>query len=199
MHHYIVFGPQGSGKGTQSKLLCEAYDLVHISIGDMFCWHISHHTKLAARIRRITAAGLLVPDEIVEEVVRRRLAERAWNVGFGLDGFPRTLPHAELLFENWNMDKVSYLDHSDDVVVDRVMERARIGEGSGFTKRADDNPEALKVRLKEYHEKTKPLLELYRSKGILLSLEATRSIDEIQIEIRHRLGLPEPPRRPPQV
>ncbi|MBS1823870.1 MAG: nucleoside monophosphate kinase [Acidobacteria bacterium] len=198
MHHYIVFGPQGSGKGTQSKLLCEAYDLVHISVGDIFRWHVAHHTKLAARIRRITAAGLLVPDEIVEEVVRRRLEEHDWNYGFVLDGFPRTLPQAEFLFENWNMDKVLYLDIPDDVVFDRVMERARVGEGSGFTKRADDNPEALKVRLKEYHEKTKPLLELYRAKGVLLSLEATRSIDEIQTEMRHRLGLPEPPRRQPR-
>jgi adenylate kinase len=197
MHHYIVFGPQGSGKGTQSKLLCDAYDFVHISVGDIFRWHVAQHTKLAARIRRITAAGRLVPDEIVEEVVRRRLEEHDWNYGFALDGFPRTLPQAEFLFENWNMDKVLYLDIPDHVVFERVMERARMGEGSGFTKRIDDNPESLKVRLSEYHSKTQPLLELYRSKGVLLSLDATRSIDEIQVEMRNRLGLPEPPRRQP--
>jgi adenylate kinase len=192
MRHYIVFGPQGSGKGTQSRLLCEDYDLVHISIGDIFRWHVAHHTKLAARIRRITDAGLLVPDEIVEEVVRKRLEEHDWNYGFVLDGFPRTLRQAEYLFENWNMDKVIYLDIPDDVVYERVMMRAKTGEGAGFTKRVDDNPEALKVRLQEYHEKTRPLLELYRRKGMLITVEASRSIEEIYAEVRTRLGLPEP-------
>jgi adenylate kinase len=195
MRHYIVFGPQGSGKGTQSRLLCEDYDLVHISIGDIFRWHVAHHTKLAARIRRITDAGLLVPDEIVEEVVRKRLEEHDWNYGFVLDGFPRTLRQAEYLFENWNMDKVIYLDIPDDVVYERVMMRAKIGEGAGFTKRVDDNPEALKIRLQEYHEKTRPLLELYRRKGMLITVEASRSIEEIYAEVRTRLGLPEPLRR----
>ncbi|MCS7023187.1 MAG: nucleoside monophosphate kinase [Bryobacteraceae bacterium] len=197
MRHYIVCGPQGSGKGTQSRLLCADYDLVHISIGDIFRWHVAHHTKLAARIRRITDAGLLVPDEIVEEVVRKRLEEHDWNYGFVLDGFPRTLRQAEYLFENWNMDKVIYLDIPDEVVFERVMKRAKMGEGAGFTKRVDDNPEALKVRLQEYHEKTRPLLELYRRKGMLISVEATRSIEEIYLEIRQRLGLPEPVRSTP--
>jgi adenylate kinase len=197
MHHYIVFGPQGSGKGTQSKLLCQDYDLVHISIGDIFRWNVAHHTKLAARIRRITDAGLLVPDEIVEEVVRKRLEEHDWNYGFVLDGFPRTLRQAEYLFENWNIDRVIYLDITDEVVFERVMMRARLGEGSGFTKRADDNPEALIVRLREYHEKTRPLLDLYRNKGILLSIEASRSISEIYDEICQRLGLPAPVKRAP--
>jgi adenylate kinase len=194
MHHYIVFGPQGSGKGTQSKLLCSDYDYVHISIGDIFRWNVSHHTKLAARVKRITDAGLLVPDEIVEEVVRKRLEEHDWNYGFVLDGFPRTIRQAEYLFENWNMDKVIYLDIPDEVVFERVMMRAKIGEGSGFTKRADDNPDALKVRLREYHEKTKPLLEMYRKKGILLSVEASGPVEEIYAEVRRRLGLAEPPR-----
>lgn len=191
MNHYIVFGPQGSGKGTQSKRLSEDYDLVHISIGDIFRWNVANHTKLAARVKRITDSGQLVPDEIVEEVVRKRLEEHDWNYGFVLDGFPRTLRQAEYLFENWNMDKVIYLDISDDVVFDRVMHRARIGEGSGFTKRADDNPAALKVRLNAYHAQTKPLLELYRKKGILVSVDASRGIDEIYRDIRQRLGLPE--------
>jgi adenylate kinase len=194
MHHYIVFGPQGSGKGTQSKLLCSDYDYVHISIGDIFRWNVSHHTKLAARVKRITDAGLLVPYEIVEEVVRKRLEEHDWNYGFVLDGFPRTIRQAEYLFENWNMDKVIYLDIPDDIVFERVMMRAKIGEGSGFTKRVDDNPEALKVRLREYHEKTKPLLEMYRKKGILLTVEASGPVEVIYAEVRRRLGLAEPPR-----
>lgn len=193
MNKYIMFGPQGSGKGTQSQLLCRDYDFVHISIGDIFRWNVAHHTKLAARIRRITQEGRLVPDELVGEVVKKRLAEHDWNYGFVLDGFPRTLWQAEFLFENWNLDKVIYLDIPDEVVVQRVMYRAKMGEGSGFTKRADDNPESLRVRLAEYHEKTRPLLSLYREKGMLLTVDANRPIEVIYQEIRHRLGLPEPP------
>lgn len=194
MHKYILFGPQGSGKGTQSRLLCRGYDFVHISIGDIFRWHVAHHTKLAARIRRITDKGNLVPDEIVEEVVRSRLEEHDWNYGFVLDGFPRTRGQAVYLFERWNMDQVIYLDLSDEVVYQRVTHRARVGEGQGFTKRVDDNPEALRTRLKEYHEKTKPLLELYEAKKMLLTVDANRPVPEIFGEIQRRLGLGEPPR-----
>jgi adenylate kinase len=193
MHKYILFGPQGSGKGTQSRLLCNGYDFVHISVGDIFRWHVAHHTKLAARIRRITDQGLLVPDEIVEEVVRERLEQHDWNYGFVLDGFPRTRGQAEYLFERWNMDKVIYLDLPDDVVYDRIMHRARVGEGQGFTKRVDDNPESLRTRLLEYHQKTKPLLELYRAKEMLITVNADRPIVEIFGEIQRRLGLGEPP------
>ena len=119
MHKYIIFGPQGSGKGTQSQILCDNHDFVHISIGDLFRWHTAHHTKLAARIRRITSSGKLVSDEIVERVVRERLELHDWNYGFVLDGFPRTRAQAEYLFENWNVDKVIYLNIPDEVVHDR--------------------------------------------------------------------------------
>jgi adenylate kinase len=192
MHKYILFGPQGSGKGTQSRLLCRGYDFVHISIGDIFRWHVAHHTKLAARIRRITDQGNLVPDEIVEEVVSGRLEQHDWNYGFVLDGFPRTRGQAEYLFERWNIDQVIYLDLADELVYHRIMHRARVGEGQGFTKRVDDNPNALRTRLEEYHGKTKPLLELYRAKGTLLTVEASRPVGQIFEEIQQRLGLGEP-------
>ena len=196
MHKYIICGPQGSGKGTQSRLLCKTHDFVHISIGDIFRWHMSHHTKLAARIRRIMDSGRLVPDEIVDSVVRQRLEQHDFNFGFVLDGFPRTRPQAEYLFENWDVSKVIYLDVPDDVVVERVMRRAAMGLGGGFTKRADDNPEALKVRLEEYYTKTKPVLELYRSKSILVEVDGTRSIREVFAEMSSALGLS--PLEPPQ-
>jgi adenylate kinase len=189
MHKYIIFGPQGSGKGTQSQILCDNHEFVHISIGDLFRWHTDHHTKLAARIRRITSSGKLVPDDIVERVVRERLELHDWNYGFVLDGFPRTRAQAEYLFENWNVDKVIYLDIPDDIVYERVMERAKKGEGGGFTKRADDNPEALKVRLVEYHEKTKPLLDLYDARGLLVTVDANRAIEAVAEDVRTRLGL----------
>ena len=190
MHKYIMVGPQGSGKGTQAKLLCQAYDFVHISIGDIFRWHVAHHTKLAARVKRITDEGRLVPDEIVEEVVRRRMEQHDWNYGFVLDGFPRTRGQAEYLFENWNLDRVIYLDISDDLVRERVTFRARMGQGGGFTKRADDNLEALRVRLAEYHDKTRPLLRLYEERGMLVTINAAQSIREIHLDICARLGLP---------
>ncbi len=189
MHKYIICGPQGSGKGTQSRLLCQAHDFVHISIGDIFRWHMAHHTKLAARITRIMNEGRLVPDEIVENVVRERLQIHDFNHGFVLDGFPRTRPQAEYLFENWDVNRVIYLGIPDEIVTERVMERAKAGFGSGFTKRADDNPEALRVRLTEYYKKTKPLLELYEKKDLLLSVDGTLPISEVYREISRRLGL----------
>ena len=197
MNKYIICGPQGSGKGTQSRLLCQAHNWVHISIGDIFRWHMEHHTKLAARIRRIMDRGNLVPDEIVEKVVRERLEQHDWNYGFVLDGFPRTRPQAEYLFENWDVDRVLYLDIPDEVVFARVMNRAKAGLGGGFTKRADDNPEALKTRLREYYEKTKPLLELYEKRGVLLTVDGTKAISEVYSVISRKLGLS--PMIPPNI
>lgn len=189
MDKYIMMGPQGSGKGTQSSLLCRDFDFVHISIGDIFRWNVRNHTKLAARIKKITDSGLLVPDELVEGVVRGRLEEHDWNYGFVLDGFPRTRPQAEYLFETWNLDRVIYIDIPDDIVYERVMSRALVGEGSGFTKRADDNPEALRTRLREYYEKTKPLLELYARKGMLVTIDGNRPIEEVYYDVQDKLGL----------
>ena len=189
MDKYIVCGPQGSGKGTQSRLLARDFDFVHISIGDIFRWNVRNHTKLAARIRKITNAGLLVPDEIVDEVVHNRLEEHDWNYGFVLDGFPRTRPQAEYLFESYNLDKVIYLDIPDDVVYERVMMRAKMGEGGGFTKRIDDDPEVLKTRLKEYYEKTKPILDLYDRKNLLLTIDGDRPIEQVYEDVQEHLGL----------
>lgn len=190
MDKYVIFGPQGSGKGTQSELLCETFGWVHISLGDIFRWHMRHHTKLAARIQRIMNQGLLVPDDIVEEVVHKRLEEHDWNWGFVLDGFPRTRPQAEFLFENWNLDAVIYLDVPDHIVQERVM--ARASEGQSFTKRFDDTPEVLKVRLREYHEKTKPLIELYEEKRLLRRVDATKPIKDVFDDICAQIAQPKP-------
>lgn len=191
----VIVGPQGAGKGTQAELLCKDYDFVHISIGDIFRWHMMHHTKLAAKITRIMNEGRLVPDEIVEEVVSKRLEEHDWNFGFVLDGFPRTRSQAEYLFEGWNLDHAVYLDIPDEVVFQRVMSRAAVGQGSGFTKRADDNPTALRVRLQEYHEKTSPLLELFQRKGMLLTVDANSGMADVYEHIRQGLHLPPPAKK----
>jgi len=193
MDKYIIIGPQGSGKGTQAELLAKSFDFVHISIGDIFRWNMANHTKLAARVTRIMNEGRLVPDEIVEEVVRQRLEQHDWNWGFVLDGFPRTRAQAEYLFENWNLDKAIYLDIPEDVVFDRVMQRVAEGQGGGFTKRLDDNPQALRVRLQEFHEKTQPLLRLFEQKNMLVTVDGNQSIDEVFAGLVSQLGLaPEP-------
>jgi adenylate kinase len=194
MEKYIIIGPQGSGKGTQAELLSRTYDVVHISIGDIFRWNMANHTKLAARVTRIMNEGRLVPDEIVEEVVRQRLEQHDWNWGFVLDGFPRTRSQAEYLFENWSLDRAIYLDIPEDVVFQRVMQRAAIGEGGGFTKRADDNPQALKIRLQEFHEKTQPLLRLFEQKNMLVTIDGNRPIEEVFESMIEELGLPVPAR-----
>ena len=88
MRKYVIMGIQGSGKGTQAKMLAADLDLVHISVGDIFRWNVQHHTKLGAQVRRIMAAGELVGDDLVESVVRERLTQHDWNFGFIIDGFP---------------------------------------------------------------------------------------------------------------
>ncbi|MBK7926742.1 MAG: nucleoside monophosphate kinase [Bryobacterales bacterium] len=190
MHKYIIIGPQGSGKGTQAQVLAKTFDFVHISIGDIFRWNMTHHTKLAARVTRIMNEGRLVPDEIVEEVVRQRLEQHDWNFGFVLDGFPRTRVQAEYLFENWNLDKAIYLDIPEDIVFRRVMSRVAEGKGGGFTKRLDDNPEALKIRLREFHDKTRPLLALFDQKGMLVTVDGNQTVEGVFESIVDKLGLP---------
>ena len=128
MHKYVIMGIQGCGKGTQSKLLAADFDLVHISVGDIFRWHIHAHTKLAARIGRFTSAGELVPDDTVEEIVRERLDQHDWNYGFILDGFPRNRRQAEFFLESYDIDAVIQLDLADEIVQDRVLNRRVCGQ-----------------------------------------------------------------------
>jgi adenylate kinase len=103
---FIIMGIQGSGKGTQAKLLAEDLDLEHISVGDIFRCDIQHHTKLGAQVRWIMAAGHLVDDDLVESVVRDRLAAHDWNYGFIVDGFPRNARQAEFFLESYDIDGV---------------------------------------------------------------------------------------------
>ena len=123
MHKYVIMGVQGSGKGTQAKLLADAYDLVHVSVGDTFRWNVQHHTKLGAHVRRVVASGLLVDDELVETVVRDRLAVHDWNYGFIIDGFPRNARQAGFFLESYDIDGVIHLDMPDSEVERRVLAR----------------------------------------------------------------------------
>lgn len=193
LHKYVIIGPQGSGKSTQGRLLASRFDFVHISIGDIIRWHLEQRTKLASRIRVILDSGNLIHDEVVMDVVRRRLHEHDWNYGFVLDGFPRSRAQADLLRQSWDIDQVIYIDVPDDITFKRVLAMGRAGWGSGYTKRAYDHPDAVRRRIQEYHRLTKPMLELYGQLGILTHVEGNHSISGVFARITRALQLIEGP------
>ncbi len=211
MRKYVIIGVQGSGKGTQAGMLAADLDLVHIAVGDIFRWNVQHHTKLGAQVRRTMAAGLLVSDDLVEGVVRDRLAQHDWNYGFIIDGFPRNERQAEFFLEGYDIDGVIHLDLPDSEVRRRVLAR-RLCSGCGMDYnliansprepgrcdacgaalviREDDTEKALAVRLREYHEKTNPVLAIFRRKEYVVTVDARPERAEIQQEVRRRLHLP---------
>jgi adenylate kinase len=211
MRKYVIMGVQGSGKGTQSQMLVRDLDLVHISVGDIFRWNVQNHTKMGALVRRVMAEGKLVGDDLAESVVRDRLTQHDWNYGFIIDGFPRSQRQAEFFLESYDIDGVIYLDLPDSEVRRRVMARRLCSNcgmdynllanspevpgkcdvcGGDLVTREDDTEEALAVRLKEYHEKTDPVLELFRRKEYVITVDARQAPEAVQQEIRGKLGLP---------
>jgi adenylate kinase len=211
MRKFVIMGVQGSGKGTQAKMMCDDLDLEHISVGDIFRWNVQHHTKLGAQVRRLMASGHLVDDDLVESVVRERLAMHDWNYGFVVDGFPRNARQAEFFLESYDIDGVIHLHIPDEEVIRRVLARrlcSRCGLdynliahrpkqedrcdacGGPLVSRPDDNPAALAVRLQAYHEKTRPVIDLFRRKEFVAEIDATRARQEVQTAIRTRFRLP---------
>jgi adenylate kinase len=211
MRKYVIMGVQGSGKGTHSALLAEDLDLVHIGVGDILRWNVQNHTKLGAQVRRTMAAGNLVSDDVVEGVVSERLAQHDWNYGFIIDGFPRSERQAEFFLEGYDIDGVIHLYLPDSEVRRRVLAR-RLCAGCGMDynliensphtegkcdacggelmQREDDTEEALAVRLQTYHEKTDPILELFRRKEYVITVDTRPPQEMVQAEIRQQLGLP---------
>src|SRR4051812_10278158 len=211
MRKYVIMGVQGSGKGTQSQLLCSELDLVHIAVGDIFRWHVQNHTKLGAQVRRAMQAGELVGDDMVEEVVRQRLDDHDWNFGFVIDGFPRNGRQAEFFMESYDIDGVIHLELPEDEVRRRVLSRRLCPNcgmdynliadrpeqegrcdicGHELIPRADDPPEALASRLRDYNEKPRPVLELFRRKEFVHDIDARPPVEEVQAKIRAALNLP---------
>jgi len=214
---YVIMGVQGSGKGTQSAQLCETFDLVPIGVGDMLRWNIQHHTKLGAQVRRVVAAGELVGDDLVEETVRDRLQQHDWNYGFVVDGFPRNARQAEFFLESFDIDAVINLELPDEEVERRVLSRRLCSTcgldynliahrpavedacdvcGGRLVARDDDTPEALATRLREYYEKTAPVIEIFERKEFVVRIDATSSKEEVFEDICARLGLPLAPATP---
>ncbi len=211
MRKFIIMGVQGSGKGTQAMLMAADLELEHISVGDIFRWNVQHHTKLGAQVKRTMNAGELVGDDLVESVVRDRLAEHDWNYGFIIDGFPRNARQAEFFLETYDIDGVINLDMPEEDVMQRVLARRLCSEcgldynliasrpekadtcdvcGGKLITREDDNPEALKVRLATYYEETKPLIAIFERKEFVATIDATKPVEEVQAAIRQRFGLP---------
>ena len=212
MRKYVIMGIQGSGKSTQATMLARDFDLTQIGVGDILRWNVQVHTKLGAQIRRTMAAGELVSDDLVEDQVRERLDRHDWNYGFIIDGFPRNRRQVEFFLESYDIDGVNHLDLPDSEVRKRVLARRLCSNcgmdynliahrpqaegkcdvcGGELVTREDDTEEALAARLRDYHEKTDPVLDLFRRKECVFTVDATPDKVSVQQEIRKRLGLPE--------
>ena len=210
MHKYVMMGVQGSGKSTHSHMLAADLDIVHISMGDIFRWHVQNHTKIGAHIRRVMASGELLDDDLVQSVIKTRLSDHDWNFGFVIDGFPRNRPQAEYFLENYDIDGVIVLDVPDTEVRRRVLNRRQCADcgtsfhlldnpptvsgkcdecGGQLVTREDDTEEALAVRLRTYHEETNPILELFERKEYVITVDARPEMELVQAEIVAKLGL----------
>ncbi len=210
----IMLGAPGAGKGTQAKQIADKYQIPHISTGDIFRANIKEGTELGTKAKSYMDQGLLVPDELVVELVADRIVKDDCKNGFVLDGFPRTIPQAEALDEalakmNEKMDYAIDVDVPDENIVSRMGgRRACLSCGATYhiinipTKvegicdkcgnavvlRDDDQPETVQKRLSVYHEQTQPLIDYYNSRGILKSVDGTRPMDDVFADIIAILG-----------
>lgn len=161
----LLIGPQGSGKSTQAKLLAEDLRLPYLSTGDIF-------REMGEEIKQILDQGKLVDDQTTSKIVEEKLKESKYQNGFIFDGYPRTLEQIRLF--DPGLDKVIYLDLPDQEATKRLLARGR----------EDDTKELIAERLRNYHLQTDPILDYYKKKGILSSVDGMGSIKEIQSRIR---------------
>lgn len=210
----IMLGAPGAGKGTQAKKIAAKYDIPHISTGDIFRANIKNGTELGKKAKTYMDQGLLVPDELVVDLVVDRVNQEDCKNGYVLDGFPRTIPQAEALTDaleklGQRMDCAIDVDVPDENIVRRMGgRRACVGCGATYhieyapTKkegicdtcggelilRDDDKPETVQKRLDVYHEQTQPLIEYYTKAGILRTVDGTVDIDDVFQAIVDILG-----------
>lgn len=210
----IMLGAPGAGKGTQAKQIADKYQVPHISTGDIFRANIKEGTELGTKAKTFMDQGLLVPDELVVELVADRIIKDDCKNGFVLDGFPRTIPQAQALDEalakmGEKMDYAIDVDVPDENIINRMGgRRACINCGATYhivnipTKtegvcdkcgkevilRDDDKPETVQKRLHVYHEQTQPLIDYYKNQGILRSIDGTRPMEDVFADIVQILG-----------
>jgi len=211
----ILMGPPGGGKGTQAKRLQERHGIPQLSTGDMLRAAVAAGTPVGVQAKAVMEAGKLVSDELVVAIIADRITGADCVDGFILDGFPRTIPQAEALdrllsSRGLKLDSVIEVEVPDERLISRVTGRftcAKCGEGyhdtfktpkaSGvcdvcggteFTRRADDNAETVKARLKAYHDQTAPLLPYYREKGLLRIVNGDRDMDIVTADLEAILG-----------
>ena len=213
MHKYVIMGPQGSGKGTQAGLLARGFGLVHISVGDIFRWHVQNRTKLGTRVQRYMNEGRLVPDEMVSDIVKWRLEIHDWRHGFVLDGFPRNAAQTEFFLENYDIDAVIAIELPEQTAIERIQsrrlcsscgldynliqlrphvaERLRQLRRPAASRAPTTRPRRSRRGSREYREKTRPILDLLREKELIVTVDGTPTPDVVQAEIRRKLGLAE--------
>ena len=187
----ILLGPPGAGKGTQAQHLVETRNMLQLSTGDMLRAARTSGTAMGKIVADVMDRGELVTDEIVIGLIREKLQEGSEG-GFIFDGFPRTLAQAdalgELLAENgFALDVVVSLEVEDEILVERVVNRAKEAIAAGKEARADDNEESMRTRLMEYYKKTSPLIGYYHAKGTLKGIDGLASIDEVQASLANAL------------
>ena len=193
----IMLGAPGAGKGTQAKMIAEKFDIPHISTGDIFRANIKNGTELGKKAKEYMDKGQLVPDELTVEILLDRVAADDCKNGYVLDGFPRTIPQADVLDKELTKlgDKVDFainVDVPDENIVRRMYHIEHIPPkqegicdkcGSELVQRDDDKPETVQNRLSVYHEQTQPLIDYYNKKNILKSVDGTKDMQEVFSDI----------------
>ena len=170
----ILIGPPGSGKGTQSQRLIDYLETAHLSTGELFREHISSESALGYEAKQLISRGELVPDQVVDNMVAQTLEQPRFADGCLFDGYPRSVPQAEALSQLLNLQQrevtlVLELDVPDSVLVERLLARQR----------ADDTLETIKHRLEVYSTQTRPLLEYYKQRGKLETVDGHGSVDDV--------------------
>lgn len=210
----IMLGAPGAGKGTQAKMIADKYGVPHISTGDIFRANIKNGTELGMEAKKYMDQGLLVPDELTVRILLDRVAQDDCKNGYVLDGFPRTIPQAEVLDSELTKlgDHIDYainVDVPDENIVKRMSGRRACLTcgatyhiehvppkkegicdvcGSELVLRDDDKPETVKHRLNVYHEQTQPLIDFYTEKGVLKTVDGTVPMEEVFAAITAILG-----------
>ena len=180
MKYFILFGPPGAGKGTHAAPMAKKYNLKHLSTGELLRAEIAEGTELGLKAKELIDGGNLVPDEVVEGMIAKAFGKYRDVAGFLLDGFPRTVTQAYDLKEmlearDEHVTAVISLMIPDEIIKERIAGRAKI-EG-----RADDaKPEVIENRIRTYHEKTEPLIALYRDEGLYHEVDSVGTIAEVE-------------------